>query len=511
MKIKYIIAHASAVTPKMSYNKATHITRVVYRNNQQQLKLSARDIISIFFEQTLLTDYLFNANPSNTVLFDYQNTLQDNFEKYFASGELKDEVLAQQQISAPDVKILQKFIIEGQTLPGSSISELVHSFTGPNQSEFASVPKDFAIPYLSLQSNSLRALFKGAEYANPLVLSPVCRKDKNDKTAITITMYARPYISMRNIDQNLFDRNVTMQYICSMNRNGGSWQELIDTVQSLYVKTGNPTSAFESLSGVLNHYFHRKALPAVLSSKQYSRQLLNILKYAMENNTSILQKEENDLGQLAAIFGYLRDDRLNYLTMTNPVMAAKEKWEQQTELKFLAGYSLVGYVMAADDPDTSSEKPPADDDTDDTTVDDDQPENEEDGEDPEDPFDDGDDFADDADDEQADDDSGDGNGSSTSTDTSSSSDSSSDSSDSGVDPEDVNPLIELIDDETFDEYLDRGTLQYRIKALINNPPATISMQDVEFLKYWFIQWFPCVSVATTREILGDLLELPLIK
>lgn len=506
MKIKYIVAHVSAMTPKMSYNKATHITAAVYRNKQQSLLLSARDILAIFFEQTLMTDYLLEVNPTNQPLIDYRTTLQSNFKKYFTSDELRDDVLVQQQISIPDVKILREFISEHQTLPGSSISELVSSFTGTKQSEFASVPLDFSVPYLSLKSNSLRTLLKGDEYPNPLVLSPVCRKDKNDTGSMTITMYARPYTSMKNIDRDLFEKNTTLQYISAMNYTGKSWKELIDTVQSLYVKTGNPIAAFESLSGVLNQYLHGKSLPAIVASKKYSRQLLNVLRYVMENNVSVLQKDENDLSQLSAIFGYLKDDRLSYLTMTNPIVAAKEKWDQQLDLKFLTDYSLVGYVMAADNSESNPEEPPTD--TDDTTVDGDDPDTTEgsdgDTDDTDDDLlDEGSDFADDTDPESGDDDSGSGDGSSASTDTSS-------ASDSTVEPEDVNPLIELIEDETFDEYLDRGTLQYRIKALINNPPETISQQDVAFLKYWFIQWFPCVSVATTREILGDLLELPLL-
>lgn len=512
MKIKYIVARASSLIPKMSYRNSTHITSAIYRQNHQQTSLTIKDIISIFFEQTTLTDYLLDMNPTNQLLLNYRSILRHNFDQYFKQNEINDDLLLQQQLSSIDIQLLKSFIISKQNLPGSSLNALVNTFTGTNQCQYASVPKDFTIPYLSLKSDSLFALNKGKEYLNPLVLSPVCRKDKQDPADITITMYVRPYTSMRCVKSHPFGKNTTLAYICAMNHTGRNWKELIDTVQSLHVKTTSPTGAFESLSGVLHHYFHGKSLPAILNSKPYSQQLIQVLRYVIENNIAVLNKDPNDISQLCEVFKYLKDNRLTYLPMVNPIVAAKEQWDRQFDLKFLSEYSLIGYGMEADKPDDSGEDPSDNE----TSADPDEPtdsdgeDNPKDGEDGEDPFDDGDLTAGDENDE------GDGDGSDTSADTSSSSSSDSSSSSSsdtssdssGVDPEDVNPLIELIDDETFDEYLDRGTLQHRIKVLINNPPSSISNQDVEFLKYWFIQWFSCVSVATTREILGDLLELP---
>ena len=117
-------------------------------------------------------------------------------------------------------------------------------------------------------------------------------------------------------------------------------------------------------------------------------------------------------------------------------------------------------------------------------------------------FGDGDDFAD----PDGDDDGGEsGSGSDSSSTNTSASDSSSGET---AKPEDVNPIIEIIEDESFDEYLDRGILEVRIKRMLTNPSTSLSNSDVDFLKYWYLVWFPCVSVATTREILGKILVLP---
>lgn len=498
MKIRYLSVRPSKMTPKLSNLAASHITAAVYRKNQKLLKFGVRDILSIFFEQALLTDYLLAADPNNRALMDYQNTLRINLQKYqdedFDLGGTEED----SQITAADQELIAKYVYTGK-LPGMNITSLVNAFTDQKNSKYCTVPKNFSIPYLQMKANSFNILNPTGTFTAPIVLSPVLRRDKVNRGEATITFFARSYSSMQSVD-SYHTTNPTHKYICSMNYNGHTWHELVDTLQSLFVDDLKQRGS-ESLCGVLKNYFHRSALGMSVNTKVYSTEMLNMLRALTEKYPSLIEKDPTQLSQFSDLFDHLKDYRLNYLTNTNPTMGQVEKWNAQGDLKFLSSLSLVGYGMeAADSQESSSDD---DDDTkaaDDTTTtesgsDESEGTSEDDtGDDGGDPFG-SDDFSSDPD---GSDDSGE-DGSSSSTDTT--------SDDSTADPEDVNPLVELINDESFDEYLERGTLQNRINRLINNPPSTIQVEDVEFLKFWVTQWFPLVSVATTKEILGDILGL----
>lgn len=499
MKIRYLSVRPSKMTPKLSNFAASHITAAVYRKNQKLLKFGVRDILSIFFEQALLTDYLLAADPNNRALLDYQSTLRSNLQKYqdedFDVSGTTDEA----QVTSADQELIAKYVYTGK-LPGMNITALVDSFMGAKNSKYCTVPRNFSIPYLQVKENSFNILNPDGKFLVPIVLSPVLRRDKTSKTDVAVTFFARSYSSMQSVD-SYHTTNPTHKYICSMNYNGHTWHELVDTLQSLFVDDLKQRGS-ESLCGVLKNYFHRNSLGMSVNTKMYSTEMLNMLRALTAKYPSLIEKEPVQLSQFGDLFSYLNDNRLNYLTNTNPTMGQVEKWEDQGDLRFLSSLSLVGYGMEAADSSESSS-----DDDDETKAADDTTTTESEGDNPDDTSsddteDDGgadpfatDDFSSDPDGS----DDSEGDGSSSSTDTT--------SDDTTVDPEDVNPLIELIDDESFDEYLERGTLQNRINRLINNPPSTIQLEDVEFLKFWVTQWFSLVSVATTKEILGDILGL----
>jgi hypothetical protein len=294
--------------------------------------------------------------------------------------------------------------------------------------------------------------------------------------------------------------DATTKYVCSMNYNGRSWKEVIDVLQSLSI-TSPKHGAVESLSGALKRHLYGWGLTEVEKHQPFATNLLQVFKFLTDRYPDLLINEALEVHDLIGVFRTLGEPRLQYLASTSPTVGAVENWNKQFDLQFLDKYRIP-YGMEADD-DTASSDDSEDKEKDDATPADDTANSEENSENEDDstgddtgddPFSDGDDFGDDSSSED-----GEGDGSSSSeTDT---------SSDSEVKPEDLNPLIELIDNESFDDYLERGSLQNRLKALINNPPSTIRMEDIDFLKYWMTQWFSLVSVATTREILGDLLEL----
>ncbi len=497
MSIRYLCVHPSAMTPKMSVFDSSHITAAVYRKNLELLNLGARDILSIFFEQMILTNYLLEMNGAHTQLQNYKQTLQMNFKRCLEQRDI--DTAEASLITAADLSIIKEYMDTGK-LPSNAVSSLVAQFTGSTNSKYCALPANFTEPYLNVVSG-----MKQMEvYLNPIVLSARAVKLNDGSDDSVIHLYSRSYPSMKNEKSTTTDKP-TLTYISSMNYNGRSWKEFVDVLQSLYVGDITKTGV-ESLSGLLKCYLHGRPVPNIFRGTATTSSLLTSMRELTNAYPSLIMNDKSEMEEFSSLFDYLGDPRLKFLCNDNPTVGAAESWSQQLDLQFLSQYHVEYGIEAADNT-ASKEDTSEDGDTpaDDTTGSDDSPEDPDDNEDTddgtdnteeggEDPFNDGDDFSDDT---SSDDGGEDSSSSSSTTDTSS----------DEVKPEDVNPLIELIDNESFDDYLDRGTLQNHIRALINNPPSTIQTEDVDFLKYWMTQWFSLVSVATTREILGDLLEL----
>lgn len=500
MNIKYINVRRTGA-PRMSRYDATTIAAVVHRTpGFRAIDLSAKDMLSIYFEQATLADYLLGANPKNKPLQAYRDACTLGIKTMFPNGQLDSETLVKEQLNAADVKLVYEYVVSGASIGGKVLDKITSTFAGDSDSKYTTVPKEFIVPYLGNKIGFIPAE-EGREvntFSNPVVLSAVVRPNLEDDT-LAIELYCRQYVSM-SVNQKTKDPS-TLGYICSMNHNGRSWRELIDTIQSTSVSTGTSTGA-ESLSNVLNYYFRGIRLSDYADPDQHKRALRSALETVMTRDTLVIDRTPEEVKELRSLFSYLGDGRLNYLLITDPQVKHTRLWEQESDLQFLTPLSLAGYVMAADDSASGGDGSTTDktDNSDDTTGDDpDVDTGGDEGTSEEDPFSDGDDFADVSDPEEGD--SSEENGSSASTDTSSSSDG------GEVKAEDVNPIIELITDESFDEYLDRSVLQTRISRLIANPPASLTTKDLRFLTYWYLQWFPCVSVATTREILKDILKV----
>ena len=499
MNIKYINVRRTGA-PKMSRYDATTITAVVHRTpGFNTLGLSAKDQLSIYFEQATLADYLLGANPNNKLLQAYRDACTLGIKTLCPNGQLEAGVLEKEQLSAPDVKLVYDYVTKGLNIGGKLLDKIANEFSGDSDSKYTFVPKEFLIPYLGHRGGFISA--EGEREANtfnnPVVLSAIVKPDADGEN-LSIDMYCRQYVSM-SVDKKIPAAG-TLGYICSMNHNGRSWRELIDTIQSTSVSAGTRTGT-EALSNVLNSYFHGASLSDYTDTKQLKRDLRFALETVMTRDTLVVERNPTEIKELRSLFAYLGDERLNYLLNLDPQVKQTKLWQNEHDLQFLTPLSLAGYVMAADDSASSGDDSASEqtDNTDDTTGDDPDADTGDEGTSEEDPFSDGDDFADVE--EPASDDSSEENGSSASTDTPS------DSGDSNVKAEDVNPIIELITDESFDEYLDRSVLQTRIQRLIANPPASLATKDLRFLTYWYLQWFPCVSVATTKEILKDILKV----
>lgn len=492
MSISHLSVRPSRMTPAQSTYDCSIIKAVVYRIAPVYETLTKRELLTILFEQMILSTYLLSTNPNYQSLVDYKNRIRDSYLKYLEEGEIKED--PDSRVHDSDLLLITNYM-QGEKLPLSAIEYLSVRYTGKLASKYTNLPNNFTIPYLMISSGA-----KDYQIDNPAVLC--ARVIKNEDTT-SIRFYTKTYTSLET--DTIFDRfDPTTRFVCSLNYNGRTWKDLFDTMRSLYIGKENRYAA-ESLSQLFKQYQFSGQVSLNMDTRGATRDLLSIFKALYQKYPAFIEKEKGELKDLVSLFHYLKDDRLQYLLEEDPLMVATEDWRSQLDLQFLDGLSL-GYGMEAsvnpdasegtssdsnDEEDKTEETPnQSNDSTDDTDT------SGGDGEE-EDPFSDGDDFADDNDDSS--DDSNEGEGSSSSTDT--------ESDDNEVKPEDVNPLIELIDNETFDEYLDRGTLRNRIKSLINNPPLSLDAGDVDFLKYWMTQWFSRVSVATTREILGDLLGL----
>lgn len=507
MDIKYLVVRPSGYSKPMSRYTATSISAFIHQvPTWVQLDLSAKDILGISFEQALLSNYLLEMNPNSKALKSYREKCTNTFEKMLKYDLLKENNLKKEHILESDVENISKYVTQNHSIKGIGLENILQRFTA-GASKYTTVPLNFSYPYIQFDS-----VIPNEDYLySPVVLSPVTRVGKEDKN-LEITFYCRTYTNL-NPGKNIYiDKdNRTLAYICSMNHNGKSWKELVDAIQSLHIKDNTP-AAFESLSGILNDYILGESQTRrELKSKKQN--LLKALECVYKRDALIIDRTPEELNELVSLFSYLGDNRLNYLLESDPTVGMEDFWKAQLDLQFLTPLSLKGYAMAADDSEGDSDggddgEDAGNDDGGDSGDENNEDSDEEVEEEGEDLFGDDDDFADD----EGGDDSGDegggddggGSGSDSSSDTSSDSDSSEDAEDS----DDVNPVIELIDDETFDEYLDRGILDIRIKRMIINPPTSLSGSDIEFLKYWYLVWFPCVSVATTKEILGKLLVMP---
>lgn len=62
--------------------------------------------------------------------------------------------------------------------------------------------------------------------------------------------------------------------------------------------------------------------------------------------------------------------------------------------------------------------------------------------------------------------------------------------------------LTIVDQETYDEYIERQALISDIRAVIANPPSGIHSTEVELLKMWLSGWIHMVSVDSTKDLLS---------
>ncbi len=522
--IRYMLVHADPYTKGLTRSQATTIAALIHRTpSLAELKLSVKDTLGIYLQQAILTLYMLDMNPTNEKLLNYQKKIIHSFLKEENEDRYNSKNLEAERISPNIFKVVRSFIIQDTDfLTGSDLTTIQTTLLQNNQ--YVTLPSNFTFPYLNFRAH---AVMSDEDRLNPLTLSVIYKKDQDYPDDLILSFYTRSFSSMQAPSSrasikffNGTSPNKTMDYIASMNYAGKTWREVIDIVQSCHFHCGT-TIATESLANVLNYYIRGKEYKHNVNLTAQRRDLNNLFAAIIARGDEIL--DSTSIRTIADLYSFLQDDRVKYLLIKDPKVKDENKFltfKDEEPFKSLATLGITlgtlsgqeAYAMADDSSNSTADSNPTANDS-----------SNDDGEDSEEEGDNlfGDDGGFDVGEEDKEgegegDEEDNENGSQSSTDTTSSS-SSSDESSSTTDSsatstdtkaEDVNPIIEIIDDESFDEYLDRSILSIRLKRLISNPPTSLSSIDLRFLKHWYLQWFPCVSIATTREILGDLLTEP---
>lgn len=509
--IRYMLVR-TPYTQDLTRAQASTIAALIHQTaTLHTLDLSIREMLGIFLEQAILTQYMLDMNPTNTKLAAYQEKIRYAFNEEGRRGTFNLKKLEAERINPSILRLIQDYV-SGKTdyLTGSDLTSIEKITLIGNQ--YATIPHNFISPYLNFRAN---AILDEEMRTTPMTLSVRYKRDIDYPDDLILSFYIRPFTSMQKTETLYFKstlHNKTLSYIASMNFSGYDWKSMVDTVQSCHFHAGTIIGT-ESLANALNRYLHDRPLPTTVNVTLLRQQFNALFSTLIQRHELVV--DEDALPSLEDLYSFLKDDRLAIYLVDELTVGLEEHYTSYHNeepfkslelLGFLPGRKKIeSYAMADDSGGNDSSK---DDSGNDASED--AEENEEMGDDL---FGDDGGFGDDEDDEGGDGEEGEGedeSGSQTSTDTSASSSSSTDTSASSdtTKAEDVNPIIEIIDDESFDEYLDRSILSIRLKRLIANPPTSLSSIDLRFLKHWYLQWFPCVSVATTREILGDLLSVP---
>lgn len=524
MPIRSLHVRGNGKSTLLTRHDRSIIDTVISRKSSWRDFVSPRDALAIIFEQTFLAKYVQSMNDQNKNLLTYLQKCQQAAESlttdsWLTSGNPQSKRMTEPTISA----ILDYCTGKSEFIPLNIQKNIYNELS---MSTYFTMPEKFFHSYLNCNVTPTLT----DDITNPVVLLPTIQKDKLSP-AMDIVFFGKSYTSARTIDRPQYGK--TLRYILSMNYNGKDWKDFIENVLAFGLPGSTPGA--ESLSNKMRSFIiERRCTPVVLNRKSFSiskNTLLDCLDLLIDKNTlsTIWSETERQL-----LYNLLKDFGVtNHEFLTTKVLTVSQEklWNNFNHLHGIAWSEeprKPKYAMenSKDDSDVDSESDDDSDNDSDSSDDDDlfskddlelfDDEDKDSASEDSDDDEGDDDSSDESDSDDSDDDDGSSSGSSSSdsTDTQSSSgdsdsdsDSDDDSSDSESEEDDTNPLITIIEDETFDDYLDRNILEVRINRIIRNPPDELSIADVNFLKYWYLVWFPCVSVNTTRDMLRSLIGI----
>lgn len=507
MDISYIKIKKSYIDKDYSVRDGSIISGLIYQPHLNLVRMSNLEKLAIYLEQYILSDYLLQATPNNKDLQKYKSKVLQSFifkkNEILKDSKSRDQLLKDEYFSEINLNTLLKYM-NGEQVSPLLVVKLCQDLE-KCKFDRCSFLDNFYTPYLSQGIYAKNIKDEYPYYNNPVILTPkqsfkkpILDDFNRSPIILHTTSYTRNTYRPISIDKDI-NNNKFYSYYINMDFNNKSWQSIVDTLQKFNLSSS--TESLSNLSGLLNNYIFNKYIPGMIDRSKSRRIFLSIFNYIDKyNKLSITNSNPRELARLMSVV--FTDDRCYYLLNENPERIAIELWNTYNDLACFTKYAVEAAETDADD---ASETESTDDSgdgadssdsdaTDTDTTDDETTEDVDDSE---------------GGDEGGDDDFDFGDGGEGGDD---SSDSSSDGGDEEeADPEDVNPLIQIIENESFDEYLERGIIEKKLLAIFKNPPIKLTANQINTMKFWYIQWFPLVSVETTKKILGELLEVEIPK
>lgn len=351
------------------------------------------------------------------------------------------------------------------------------------------LPKNFYKPFLGIAVNE----YKNAQYiySDAILLYP----ERKDDIVVFHSKSGKCFYK-KNIPSKSLNRQ--LNYLLHFDWNETNWLSLMGVLSSFCIDPVQKLQSNRSIPHFLKSVMTQTTSPLVnYNGVKYD--FLNLIKDNIQN----IEKTP----YVESLAYYL--EKLNYseeivsaLTKNNPTGKDIMYLSDNGELGFIKNMILLRATEAADDLDQTDDD--TEEDNEDTNTDDsldtdiDSPDNmdEDLGDTSSDES--GDDFGDmDMGDDTFGDDTGGG---------SSGDDSIPEPKENAVDvPNDPYSLaLNIATSETLDEFLIRNESISLINSIILDPPATMTAEDLKFLKIWVTQWINFVPIETTKNLLSKL-------
>lgn len=489
MAISYIHIKKSFADPDYTVRDASIISSLVYKPELNKVDLQPLEVFSIYLEQAILSDYLLKSDPLSKDLSNFNKQVHKSFDikkkQFIKNNKDKENIYKESNLLPSQFEAILNYMSQPNK---TNNFELVSACESLEKQFFdkCSFLSNFYTPYLYQNEYPHTTNDTYPTFNNPVLLTPKFTRFKTKDNANNSPIILTPTSFFSNTYRPN-PLNKFYSFIANMNYNNLSWQNVVDVLQKFSLS--NSVESLCNIPNLLHHYLRGHYIPGAIDKKEAKAKFLYLLFYINKyNKLSISNGNPQELSRLmSTVFA---DDRFYYLLNEDPTISEKENFLSNNDIAW-----TISYAMEAATSESGTEQPQdeeADDQGDEGT---DEGTEEDTGE--EDTGDEGGEEGGDDDFSFGDDESGD-EGDDTG---------GAEGSDEEADPEDVNPLIQIIENESFDEYLERGEIEKKLLAIFKNPPTKLSANQLNTMKFWYAQWFPLVSIETTKMILGDLLDL----
>lgn len=460
--------------------------RVKNKTEPDMSKISMEHKILVLAEQLVAVNYLLHASENDSLINGHRRSIISAIHK---------EVKAAQHLNLPPLTKSYLRLLNTHTeesLP--NLTALYQLF-----SDFTTFPKSMR----SLDMGFLEPLFFAMgkkrpdgvtdTYHNAIIYTPYTCSQKNGNTILLVPEVFTSFNMGRFDTSHVDSGNPFFNYLARFSWNGKHINQFTSIIMSF--KCHN-FGKFRNTTPVVIYNALRDDLPTSMDKNQSKalRTYLSMTKLLSEHYA--IDTSNKTVGRILQAFPKYRKV-LSYFHSNQTTLGQEELFHSFPELAFLA---KTGYKVALE---AAEDETPDESEDDDEKPEEGTPKDDNDIEDPDDP---------DTGSDDSEDDDLDGFGDDTSSEPSTD-DGSSSSGDSAkvtvkdTPPEDEDPSpdsleLTVVDQETYDEYIERQALISDIRSVIANPPAGMHTTEVELLKLWLSGWIHLVSVDSTKDLLS---------